>query len=81
MLFLLVVCTLVLFGNASEVADTVQDVSQTLNNPEEIGNISNSMQSGFSLALFVAVPFVLVSIWVAVIYNGLVNKEEAVFES
>lgn len=58
-----------------------QDVSQTLNQPQEIGQMGNSMQSGFSLALILALPLLLVIIWIAWLYNGLVSKEEAVFET
>ena len=42
--------------------------------------MGNSIQSGFSLALIVIVPLLLVIVWVAWLYNALVTKEEAVFE-
>ncbi len=58
-----------------------QDVSTALNQTEEIGGMGNSMRGGFSLALMVGVPLLLVVLWVAWLYNGLVTREELVFES
>lgn len=63
------------------VPQIAQDVSQAFNQPQEIGQMGNSMQSGFSLALIVAFPLLLVIVWIAWLYNGLVSKEEAVFET
>jgi LemA protein len=65
----------------NEAPQIAQDVSKALNQTEEIGGMSNSMRGGFSLALMVVVPLLLVIAWVAWLYNSLVTKEELVFES
>ena len=65
-------------GESPELA---QDVSKALNRTEEIGGMGNSMRGGFSLALMVGAPLLLVIFWVAWLYNSLVTKEELVFES
>ena len=59
----------------------IQDVRTSLNQPEEIGEMSNSLNSGLSVALFIIIPLLLLLVWFIWLYNGLVSKEEEVFES
>ena len=55
----------------------VQDVTQTLNQPEEYGAMNKSLSTIVGVALFLILPLLLV-VW---LYNSLVGKEEAVFEA
>ncbi len=61
--------------------NTIQDVRQALNQPEEIGQMSNTLSSGISLTLFIVVPLILVLTWFVWLYNSLVSSEEKVFEA
>jgi len=62
-------------------AAQIQDVRTSLNQPEEIGQMSNSLTSGLSVALFIIIPLLLLLVWFVSLHNGLVSKEERVFES
>ena len=54
---------------------------ESLNQAEEIGQMAKSLTGGISIALFVGIPLLALLIWFTTLYNGLVSKEEAVFES
>lgn len=54
----------------------VQDVSRALNEPGVQGTMNKTILNLIAIALFVLIPVVLLT-WV---YNGLVNREEAVFK-
>lgn len=77
--FILLALYLMLGGGGE--APTVQDVSTSLNQAEEIGQMAKSLTGGISIALFVGIPLLALLIWFTTLYNGLVSKEEAVFES
>ena len=59
----------------------IQDVSTSLNQPQEVGDMGKSLTGGVSIALFVGIPLLALLIWFTTIYNGLVSREEAVFET
>ena len=70
---IILAATLVLPGG--EVTP-VQDVSRTLNDAGAHGAMNKSVLNIIAAALFLALPVVLL----AIVYNGLVNREEAVFK-
>lgn len=55
----------------------IQDVTQSLNQPEEHGTMNKSLSTFLGLALFLLVPLLLL-VW---FYNSLISKEEAVFQA
>lgn len=55
----------------------VQDVSTSLNDSGATGAMNRSVLNAIAIALLLIIPLVLL----AVTYNGLVNREEAVFQS
>jgi LemA protein len=55
----------------------VQDVSQTLNLAEETGAMNKTLLNTIAIVLLLIVPFLILT----AIYNGLVNREEAVLKS
>ncbi len=55
----------------------IQDVTQSLNQPEGIGAMNRTLSTTLAIALFLIVPLV---IWVW-LHNAMVGKEEAVFEA
>jgi LemA protein len=69
---------------APDMTDTtteIQRVQTVLNQPQEIGTMGKAITGGLSVALFILIPLLLLLIWVIYLYNGLVEKEEAVFKS
>ncbi|MEN8133501.1 MAG: LemA family protein, partial [Pseudomonadota bacterium] len=59
----------------------IQDVRTVLNQPQEVGNMGKALTGGLSVALFILIPLLLLLVWVVSLYNGIVEKEETVFES
>jgi LemA protein len=59
----------------------IQDIRTSLNEPREIGDMGKTLTSGVSAALFLGIPLLVLLIWLTWIYNGLVNREEAVLRS
>lgn len=57
--------------------DAIQDVTQSLNQPEGYGAMNKTLSTFLAIALFLIVPLV---IWVW-LHNAMVGKEEAVFEA
>ncbi len=71
-----VVLAVLLFGGM-EIAgelEEVQNVAETLNQPEAVGTMNRSLAAVLASVVLLAVP-ILVLLWS---YNGLVSKEEAV---
>ena len=68
----LVVIAILLFGGG-EIAG-VQNVAETLNQPEAVGTMNRSLAAVLAFVVLLAAPILLL-LWS---YNGLVSKEEAV---
>jgi LemA protein len=59
----------------------IQDVRTSLNQPQEIGDMGKSLTGGVSVALFAGIPLLALLIWLTLLYNGLVSREEEVLET
>jgi LemA protein len=70
---IVVVALAVLLLGGNEIVE-VQNVAETLNQPEAVGTMNRSLAAILTAAVLLAVPIV-VFLWS---YNGLVSKEEAV---
>lgn len=66
---------------STHTINTIQDVSQALNQPEEIGQMSKTLSGGISLTLFIVVPLMIALTWFVWLYNSLASSEEEVFEA
>ena len=66
---------LLVVGTGSET--TIQDVSQTLNQPGETGAMNNSLSNLIAVILILAIPVGLLA-W---FYNAIVAREESVYAS
>lgn len=64
------------FGSGSDVAE-VQNVAETLNQPEELGTMNRSLATILAVVVLLIVPVFLV-VWS---YNSLVGREEAVLSA
>lgn len=73
-LLLLVMLIAILF--TPDGTPPVQDVSRVLNDPGVQGTMNKTILNLVAIVLFVLIPVLLLA-WV---YNGLVNREEAVFK-
>ncbi|MDX1711605.1 MAG: LemA family protein [Rhodovibrionaceae bacterium] len=62
---------------AGQGPDGVQDVSETLNQPGEIGAMNKNLSTVLAILILAILPLVLF-VW---LYNDLVSKEEKVFEA
>lgn len=76
------VTALIMFAPGGDSADiqTIQDVSETLNQSGKVGEMNKSMSSLISVML-IGLPVIGSLIWFALSYNGLVSKEENVLSS
>lgn len=63
-----------------ESAEGVQQVSEMMNQTQEVGGMNRSLATLLSLALF-ALPVLGSLIWFVIGYNGLVDREEEVLAS
>lgn len=61
-------------------SQTIQNVSEILNQSGKVGEMNKSLSSLVSIAL-ISLPLIGSLIWFALCYNGLVNKEEDVLAS
>jgi len=61
-------------------AQTIQNVSDILNQSGKVGEMNKSLSSVISVAL-ISLPLIGSLVWFALCYNGLVNKEEDVLAS
>jgi LemA protein len=59
----------------------IQDVRTSLNQPQEIGDMGKSLTGGMSVALFAGIPLLALLIWLILLFNGLVSREEEVLET
>jgi LemA protein len=59
------------------MAETVQDIAQTLNQPGSTGAMNSNISTFLGIALLLGLPL-LVIVW---LYNGLVDKEENTLKS
>ena len=66
--------------SSSAVPETIQNVSQALNQVGEVGLMDKSITTGMSL-LVILLPLVLSVLGCVYLYNDLVEKEEDVFTS
>ncbi|MDX1607357.1 MAG: LemA family protein [Candidatus Competibacterales bacterium] len=74
---LLCIATMALVAGPASGATTLENVAETLNQPGATGTMSKSL----SLILLLGVPVgLLLAAWIWV-HNGLVNREEAVYET
>jgi LemA protein len=67
-------------GGDSTDIQTIQDVSETLNQSGKVGEMNKSLSSVISVML-IGLPVIGSLIWFALSYNGLVSKEETVLSS
>lgn len=74
---LVVLVVAVAFAGLGGGPETVQDVTQTLNQPGGHGEMNRTFSAVLAVALLLVVPLLL---WVW-LHNGLVSKEERVFEA
>lgn len=72
-----VITGLVLALVFSGVPGPVQDVSQAMNDAGATGAMNKSVLNLIAVALLLVIPLVLLTL----VYNGLVNREEAVFRN
>jgi LemA protein len=77
---LVVLALYVSVGTGPETSQ-VQEVRTSLNLPREIGDMGRSLTGGVSVALFAGIPLLALLIWLTVLYNGLVSREEDVLEA
>lgn len=61
-------------------AQTIQSVSEILNQSGKVGEMNKPLSSVISIAL-ISLPLIGSLLWFALCYNGLVNKEEDVLAS
>ncbi len=71
-----VIIALVMSGSAGDT-QTIQNVSEILNQSGKVGEMNRSMTSMLSIALF----FIPLLVWLTFTYNSLVGKEENVLSS
>ncbi len=76
-LAMLVVVLAVAAGTASPDAAAVQNVAETLNAPQEDGQMIRSISLGVFFVVLIVAPL---GVWIW-LHNSLVSKEETVFES
>jgi LemA protein len=76
-LVLAMVALLLVLALGSEGGDRIQDVAQTLNQPGEYGQMNKSLTGTLAAAILLIVPLLL---WMW-LHNGLVAREERVFEA
>jgi len=77
LLTLVVLVVVVALASLGSGTDAVQDVTQTLNQPGGHGEMNRTLSALLAVALLLVVPLLL---WVW-LHNGLVAKEERVFEA
>lgn len=65
---------------ADTSSQTIQNVSEILNQSGKVGEMNKSLSTLVSIAL-ISLPLIGSLIWFALCYNGLVNKEENVLAS
>lgn len=67
-------------GDIAQDTQTIQNISETLNQSGKVGEMNKSLTTILSIAL-ISLPIIGSLIWFAVSYNGLVTKEENVLSS
>lgn len=81
-LVIALLAALIFFSGGSEqpAAQTIQNVSETLNQTGKVGEMNKSLTTIISL-LLIGLPVIGSLLWFTFSYNGLVSKEEDVLSS
>lgn len=73
---ILVLVAAVVFSSGSD-PETIQNISQTLNQPGSTGNMNRNLSVSLSIILILIIPLLAIT-W---LYNSIVGKEEKTMES
>lgn len=79
--FLLLTFILLSIGMDTDNNEIIQDVTQTINQPGEVGHMNKSLQSSLFFGVIILVPLIVIIMVFILSYNNLVNKEEQVLNS
>ncbi len=71
-----VILAVMIFFSDTE-PETIQNISQTLNQAGSVANMNNNLSTPLSIALILIIPLMIIS-W---LYNSIVSKEEKTMES
>jgi len=81
--FTILLLSAILFigGSTTDATQIVQDVSQTINQAGEVGNMNKSLQSSLFFGSIILVPIFLILMIFMFTYNSLISNEEEVLNS
>lgn len=80
LVFIALIITVSSGGEVTPDTQTIQNVSETLNQSGKVGEMNKSLTTVISIAL-ICLPIIGSLIWFAASYNGLITKEENVLSS
>ena len=80
-IIMLLVATIMLLSGTDSDSTIIQDVSETINQAGEVGNMNKSLQSSLFFGAIILIPLFFIIMTFMLTYNSLVNNEEDVLSS